>query len=91
MAEIVKMKCSECGGAMDINSNREVICCPFCGSKNLIVESDYVKVEKEKLKTSENIERIKSEEKTTKAEYLLYIGMFAFLFLMILLVFLATD
>ena len=41
-----KLKCEECGGIMEIDETKSIICCPYCGSKELIDESDAVKIAK---------------------------------------------
>lgn len=41
-----KLKCEECGGIMDINEDKKILFCPYCGSKELIEESDEVKIAK---------------------------------------------
>lgn len=46
MGEIIKLRCEDCDGTMMIDSNREVISCPYCGSKKIILDSDEVKIEK---------------------------------------------
>ena len=58
-----KMKCNECGGTLELNEDRDIICCPYCGSKELIEESDEVKIERIKSKT-----RLKEKELHYKHE-----------------------
>lgn len=45
-SNIVKLRCRDCGGKMTIDDNREVIACPFCGSEEIILESDSLKAER---------------------------------------------
>ena len=62
---IVKLTCEDCGGTMGINSNQNVIVCPFCGSKKIILESDEVKIAKaevEKRQLDKDIELAKQEK-----------------------------
>ena len=40
----VQLKCKACGGSLDIKDGQNVLMCPYCGSKELIVESDKVSV-----------------------------------------------
>ena len=50
---IIRMKCPDCGGTMDIEKDKQVLQCPFCGSKNMIVESDAVKIERLRMEDKE--------------------------------------
>lgn len=65
----IKLKCNECGGIMDRDENRPILYCPYCGSKELVEESDDVtkarieastrlKMHEQKLKHEEELERI---------------------------------
>jgi len=45
--KIIRMRCGECDGFLDIDKSRELLFCPFCGSKSLIVDSDAVKIVKD--------------------------------------------
>lgn len=40
----IKLTCEDCGGTMDVSSDRMVMICPFCGSKKIFLESDSVKI-----------------------------------------------
>ena len=44
--ETIQLKCKSCGGVMTPDENLETLFCPFCGSKELITDSDAVAVEK---------------------------------------------
>lgn len=56
------LKCKQCGGELTIQSDKTVISCPFCGSKELIIENDVVKV----AKINANVNRdIKFEKQKT--------------------------
>ena len=48
--------CQNCGGTMTFNNDDSISFCPYCGSKETITESDYVKVEQIKNKRIENVE-----------------------------------
>ena len=39
----IRMVCRKCGSNMDTDGDRQVLFCPYCGAKELLVESDYVK------------------------------------------------
>jgi len=59
----VLMKCSVCNGEMEMEEDSQNLICPYCGSKELIIDSDAVAVEKIKSKTYKEIEfaKIKNE------------------------------
>ena len=42
----IHLQCRSCGGNLDVDRNQSLIFCPFCGSKELLVDSDAVAVEK---------------------------------------------
>ena len=37
-----RLECRHCGGIMDVDETRNVKVCPYCGSKELVEESDQV-------------------------------------------------
>lgn len=94
---IVKLTCEDCGGTMDINSNQNVIVCPFCGSKKIVLESDEVKIaqiqaeaEIEKQRLTNELEKSKQDEVKRKDEednksffmvFIILIGITIFCFL----------
>ncbi len=53
--------CKSCNGTMIVDDERPVLVCPFCGSKELIVESDAVTVERIRQKTHRDIEMGKQQ------------------------------
>ena len=75
----IKLTCEDCGGEMNIEAGRNVLTCPYCGSKKLIMESDEVtiarinkesdaermKFEKEKREYEEEL-RVKKDKEDTK-------------------------
>ena len=75
----IKLTCEDCGGEMNIEAGRNVLTCPYCGSKKLIAESDEVtiarinkesdaermKFEKEKREYEEEL-RVKKDKEDTK-------------------------
>jgi len=63
--EFINMRCPDCGGTMIIDNSREVISCPFCGSKRVYIDSENIKIEKVRFAAKENIERIKADKETT--------------------------
>ena len=52
----VQMKCKSCGGLLDVKEDALVLECPFCNSKEMIVESDSVTIERIKSRTHKDIE-----------------------------------
>lgn len=76
--KMIHLKCQECKGIMEVDENNMIAFCPYCGSKNLIVESDTVKVEKirvqgeiekEKIKQDSIIKEKEAELKQEKQEH----------------------
>lgn len=75
----IKLTCEDCGGEMNIEAGRNVLTCPYCGSKKLIAESDEVTIarinkesdaermrfEKEKREYEEEL-RVKKDKEDTK-------------------------
>lgn len=45
-SNIIRLRCEECDGIMNVDESHEVISCPFCGSKKVILDSDSIKIEK---------------------------------------------
>ncbi len=52
----IQLKCKNCGGIMDVEPDRPIIFCQFCGTKVLLNESDRVTVQRIKSKTHKEIE-----------------------------------
>lgn len=75
-SNIVRLRCEDCNGVMDIDESREVISCPYCGSKKIVFESDGVKIEKirsaskyERKKIDRDIEQIRADRDVKVAKY----------------------
>ncbi len=64
--EYKTIKCNDCGGTMQFDADKNIMCCPFCGSNKIIVESDYVNVEKYRIRNEKDVEleEIKTTAKT---------------------------
>lgn len=67
-SNIIRLRCEDCDGVMEIDESREVISCPYCGSKKIVLESDGVKIEKirsaskyERKKIDRDIEQIRAD------------------------------
>lgn len=52
---MISLRCKSCDGVLNIDEDREILCCPFCGSKELMEESDEVRKERIKYKTQKDI------------------------------------
>lgn len=75
-SNIIRLRCEDCNGVMDIDESREVISCPYCGSKKIVLESDGVKIEKirsaskyERKKIDRDIEQIRADRDVRVAKY----------------------
>lgn len=66
VVQIAKLKCQECNGIMEVDSDKQVMMCPYCGSKNLIMESDDVKIEKIRSEKDITIERQRGDVEIEK-------------------------
>jgi len=40
----IQLRCKACGGSMEVQNGQNVFLCPYCGSKEMLVESDKVSV-----------------------------------------------
>ena len=52
----VQLRCKSCNGVMEVSEDRPIIMCPFCGSKELILEGDKVTVQRIKSKAYKDVE-----------------------------------
>lgn len=53
----IVLKCQKCNGTMTVDSDQKILFCPYCGAKEMILESDNV-----------TIERIKNEREKNRNE-----------------------
>lgn len=88
MSKIITLTCKSCGGTMEFDGKNNIIACPFCGSKEILIESDKVKVEQ--IKADVEKAKIHSEEKRSNMEFINeikdnIIGVIALIFFLILL------
>ena len=51
------LRCKSCGGTLNLTEDEDVLICPYCGSKEIIEESDAVKIEK--MRTEAELKRQK--------------------------------
>ena len=56
------LKCKSCYGTMDVSEDREILLCPYCGSKELIIQSDRVKIQKIKSQVYKEVEHERQEK-----------------------------
>lgn len=49
------LRCKSCGGVLDANNDREILFCPYCGSKELVDISDKVRIERIRSETKRGI------------------------------------
>ena len=83
------LKCKSCNGTMEMDEERPILFCPYCGSKELVEESDEVikaridantkvKINEQKLKHKEEIKKleIKNSQNDQKMLFILTIGGF---------------
>jgi DNA-directed RNA polymerase subunit RPC12/RpoP len=69
--KIIKMKCRDCGGELEINSDTSVILCPYCGSKSLVLDSEKVRIERMRINAVRDIEleNIRSQYSLNSKQY----------------------
>ena len=54
-AQIIHMRCKQCGGTMEVEEGQSVFKCQYCGSTQIIIDSDEVAKEKIKQSTKKEI------------------------------------
>lgn len=64
--KMVHLKCRECNGVMEVDPNTNTLVCPFCESKDVIIESDNVKIEQIKSDTYKTVELSKQQHEMDK-------------------------
>ena len=69
-AATIQIKCKACNGMMEMDADSNVLECPYCGSKEVIVDSEVVAAQKIKSQTEKEIEfkKMEEEEKRIKSE-----------------------
>ena len=76
--EMISLKCKECGGVVEVDASKNVLSCPYCGSKEMIPESDQVKIAR--IKASERIEREHERQKSKRIrDNMIYYLIFGFI------------
>lgn len=68
----VQLRCNTCGGIMMVDEGRSILSCPYCGSQELIIDSDTVAVERVRGEAQLRLERQRMEyaEKIAAAQEL---------------------
>lgn len=62
-----RLECRHCGGIMDVDETRNVKVCPYCGSKELVEESDQVTMQRIKSHAWKEVQKDKEETKRAVA------------------------
>ena len=57
----IKLTCKNCNATMEVNADTQEVTCPYCGSKEKILDSDAVAVEKIKSNTYKEMEYARME------------------------------
>lgn len=55
-ARMIKLKCKNCNGDLEVDADKGEYICPYCGDKEKIVDSDAVQIEKVKSNTYKEME-----------------------------------
>lgn len=63
----IKMKCQNCDGLLEMDSDKEIIFCPYCGMKTLMVQDNEVKIAKINAEADVS-KNVKIEEAHSKVE-----------------------
>lgn len=97
----VKLTCEDCSGVMEVDSDKTILTCPYCGSKKLITESDEVTIarikkeadsermryDKEKREYEEELRLKKDKEDWKAIRFLWVIGIAIWFFIFIIATF----
>ena len=52
----IQLRCKDCNGIMTVDENKSVLSCPYCGSKEILLDADAVAVERIKGQTQLDLE-----------------------------------
>lgn len=64
---LVDVTCKKCGATMKLNSERNIVHCPYCDSTKIIIENDGVQISKSKLENYRKVEQSKHNAYATIA------------------------
>ncbi len=58
------LKCTNCGGHLEVDKENDTANCPFCGTSNMLIESDEVVIERIRSKTFKDVasEKIQADK-----------------------------
>lgn len=64
----IKLRCQDCNGVLNVDEDKDIVSCPYCGSERVLLESDDVKIER--IKSHQQLEtlRIQREIEAEKRE-----------------------
>lgn len=63
---MISLRCEDCMGTMEVDESREILTCPYCGSKKIIPVSDAVKIEQIRQQTELEQKKMDFELKKRK-------------------------
>ena len=81
---MISLRCEDCLGTMEVDENREVLTCPYCGSKKMLPVSDAVKIRKMEIE-HEEIENSEHRKMNSKMLIGCMLAIFVILFMCIAL------
>lgn len=62
----IQLRCKNCNGVMTIDNEKEILSCPFCGSKEVIDDSDEVTIERIRSNAYKEVEFRKMERENER-------------------------
>lgn len=65
----VSLHCKDCNGTLTVDAERNILACPYCGSSQLIIDSDTVAAEKIKQEAYKEVEEGKRQIEREKLEH----------------------
>lgn len=66
--DTIQMKCSDCNATMEVDPDKTLLYCPYCGSRKLIVESDAVKMTRIQTEAYKSVEMSKIQREKEQAD-----------------------
>lgn len=67
--KVIHLTCQNCGSSMTFDDDKQIVACPYCGSKELLLESDDVKIERIKSNTVLERDKIANDFYIEKQKY----------------------
>lgn len=61
--QTARMVCNSCHGSLNIENYGEILICPYCGSKDLVIDSDVVKMHRMDIQKEIEIKEIEHRHK----------------------------